>query len=93
MECSAVLGQPPEPYTLQELNIMTRAKLRQEWAQVSALAACLINADRLDENEKIPLNFLVPKFKEPKQEPEPAEDVITDPETKRRIMESLKGRF
>lgn len=70
---------------------MTRAKLRQEWAQVSALAACLMNENRLD--EKIPLDFLVPKFTEPEQEPEPAEDVITDPETKRRIMESLKGRF
>lgn len=69
---------------------MTRTKLRQEWAQVSALAACLMNENR---EEKIPLDFLVPKFTEPEQEPEPAEDVITDPETKRRIMESLKGRF
>lgn len=69
---------------------MTRAKLRQEWAQVSALAACLMNENRTD--EKIPLDFLVPKFKEPEPEP-PTEDVITDPETKRRIIDTLKGRF
>ena len=93
MECSAVLEQSPEPYTLRELDIMTRAKLRQEWAQVSALAACLINANRLDEDEKLPLDFLVPKL-EAEPEPEPlAEDVITDPETKKRIIDTLKGRF
>jgi len=73
---------------------MTRAKLRQEWAQVSALAACLMNENRLD--EKIPLDFLVPKFEtepETETETETEADTITDPETKRRIMESLKGRF
>lgn len=69
---------------------MTRAKLRQEWAQVSALAACLMNENRL--GDRVSLDFLVPKF-ETEPETETEADTITDPETKRRIMESLKGRF
>lgn len=69
---------------------MTRAKLRQEWAQVSALAACLMNENRL--GDRVSLDFLVPKF-EPEPKAEPAEDVVTDPDTKRRIMDRMKGRF
>ena len=75
---------------------MTRAKLRQEWAAVSAMTACLMNENRLP-GERIPLDFLVPKFtagEDARPEPEEIpEDIITDTETKRRVMETLKGRF
>ena len=82
----------PGPFTLRELDWMASSKIRADWERTSAMMAMMVNTGSRFYGEWIPLDRFVPKDETEGEVPQ-QDQVIHDPETKRRIGEEMRRLF